>query len=143
MHPDMLSTIINTILEDEPKEETDMKKLAIEIDPVALEKSIPLDAVFSKKSMQDFMRAIQSDFIEGVMDGWSSKYSVDYDHDTYIGGLKLDRDALDYAIYASELNLYDFMQEFGDYLYTPEHEAEYAKALDQINSAEVTINWHK
>lgn len=80
-----------------------------------IERNLKASDVFSPETMRRAYSAIRSDFEEGVLCGWSD-VDLGFDWTTDIGRLKLEKQAIEYAIYASELNLYDFIQEFIDYI---------------------------
>lgn len=90
---------------------------------------VPAKMVFSHETMKEVTRAIISDFIEGVENNWYHNIELTYEQTT-IGSMKLEGDAVDYALYAHELNLKDFLDEFVDYV--DEYWEEYEKFEELI-----------
>lgn len=83
-----------------------------------IERSIKASDVFSKDIMADVYMAIKNDFYDDIIEGWSGTTveELGYDWRTTLGDLRLEKQAIEYVIYASELNLHEFMQEFIDYI---------------------------
>lgn len=78
--------------------------------------TVPVVDILSEESISRLKEPIRSDFEEGVEQGWSSSYEMGYDLATQLGIMKLERDALNYAIGAFEGSVKDFLDEFVDYL---------------------------
>lgn len=105
-------------------------------------KLVPVEEVLSARSMRRLEEAIKSDFYEGVEGQWGSQYSVDYPLNTVVGGMKLERDALLYAIKAFEGSIQDFLDEFIDYLDGDDEARKEVDAfLDLVDNGEVSVRY--
>lgn len=101
--------------------------MKIEIkDTEFIERSVRAKDVFSGDTIADVYISIRNDFYNDVVEGWSdvAPELLGYDWRTTIGDFRLEKQAIEYAIYASELNLYEFLQEFSDYVDPKYHEYE-------------------
>lgn len=98
-----------------------------------IKRSVKASDVFSGDTMAKAYMAIRNDFYDDIIEGWSGTTIEDigYDWRTTIGDLRLEKQAIEYAIYASELNLHDFLEEFIDYV-----EDDYDQYLEFVKNVE-------
>lgn len=104
-----------------------------------IEHSVKARDVFSRNTMFSVYQAIKQDFYDEVVEQWHNvtPEELGYDWKTVEGELKLKRQAIDYAIYASELSLYDFLQEFEGYLV--DGWAEYEDFIKEVEEGRVKL----
>lgn len=108
-------------------------------DEKVIQKNVKVKEVFEDVSLGKMCTAIRNDFEDSVREGWvgTSPEELGYDWTSYMGDIQLQKQAIDYAIYASELSLHDFLQEFIDYADVYYHE--YERFMEQVRSGNIKI----